>query len=291
MIFLATTQSGKTVSLENVLNFSIHKDEKTPADALHAVFSCDKIPENFTNIKLEGATGTLFWGLVDEIIFTDGESGKLLEIYARSIEALLLDNEAMPQTIFFPSVPLLKHRFLSDLGFSSVISEQNDALSAEFVVHKGSSVYEVLSNFAENYLSTSFHVLDNNTVLFGEKDTMSVYEDDTPEFFEFSRNNYDVCSHMYYKDASTGAYATCFENEKAKGILRIRFAQNSIPPFERFKVYETYHLKFPKLIPLEIDDNFEFYSGEDRVNIKVKNIEYSYEFGKEESEISGVREV
>lgn len=49
----------------------------------------------------------MFRGIVDEQIETISESGIILEINARSLAALLLDNEAMPQSCCLPDMQLL----------------------------------------------------------------------------------------------------------------------------------------------------------------------------------------
>ncbi len=291
MIFTAQTESGKIVKLNSAFKITLNKDEKTPANALHAVFSYAKFPENLVRIKMEQVDEEIFDGIIDEVIFQSGENGKVLEIFARSNEAVLLDNEAMPQTVFLPSTRILYKRFLYDLGYLEIICDDNEAKSAPFVVYKGSSVYEVLNKFATDYLGKEMHVLSKDTVLFGKKENKNVTEKTPPDSFEMERNNYDVCSHMYYKDTNTGVYSTCFKNEKAKGVLRIRYAQNNIPPNERFKVYETYNLVFSKLIVLEIDDEFEFCHEGEKIKIVVKSLQYTLLNGKEETEIRGVREV
>ncbi len=291
MTFTAQTENGKEIILNNAYKITLDKDEKTPANALHVVFSCSKFPENLVRIKMEEDDSEIFDGIVDEVLYQIKDDGKSLEIFARSNEAILLDNEAMPQTVFLPNPPILFKRFLNDLDFKQIICDDNEAKSAPLTVLKGSSVYEVLNKFARDYLGKEMHVLGKDTVIFGQKEQATVFEKTSPESFEMERSNYDLCSHMYYKDTNTGVYSTCFENEKAKGVLRIRYAQSNTPPFERFKVYETYRLLFSKLIALEINDEFEFYHEGEKIKIIIKSLQYTLLNGSEQTEITGVREV
>lgn len=75
----------------------------------------------------------------------------MLEIAARSMAALLLDNEAIPQTYAYPSLPLLFERHGKPYGFTEWEGEPS-GFSVPFTITKGMSEWEVLSLFCSRYL-------------------------------------------------------------------------------------------------------------------------------------------
>ncbi len=60
----------------------------------------------------------VFFGPVDELQRRFSSEGCMLEIVARSMAALLLENEAIPQTYAYPSLPLLFERHGKPYGFT-----------------------------------------------------------------------------------------------------------------------------------------------------------------------------
>lgn len=118
MTFWGVTFSGKRLLLGEPLEASLCYDRDAPADLLRARFPADKLWEELKEAELWEGEKLVFRGLVDEQDTELSSSGLTVELVCRSLEALLLDNEALPETIASPSLPLLEKKLLSPLGLA-----------------------------------------------------------------------------------------------------------------------------------------------------------------------------
>ncbi|MDR1254360.1 MAG: hypothetical protein LBJ95_05060 [Oscillospiraceae bacterium] len=96
----------------------------------------------------------IFSGFVDEQSYLESAAGSFLKITARSLAALLLDNEAHPQIYSHPCLDTLFRKHLAPYGVTSFLGS-NRIFHREFHVHKGMSEWAVLEKFCENYLNVS----------------------------------------------------------------------------------------------------------------------------------------
>lgn len=157
MTYWGTLASGGQMLLgepkEAVLSF----DRDAPADQLKAVFPADRLWEDLTEVcAYEGGRGA-FRGIVDEQNTRLMAEGLFVELICRSREALLLDNEAEPGTLRRPSLEGIRKRLLETLGFESV-SGDGGAVPGELTVEKGTSCWQVLAGFCQDYLGTEPYV-------------------------------------------------------------------------------------------------------------------------------------
>lgn len=154
LTYLFKDVNQKEFLLKNPLNSHIIFSEDAPADSLSAVFSVTgKIPV-LTSVKVENAGELIFQGIIDEQTETLSQNGMLLEIKARSLAALLLDNEACPQIYYSPSFDLLMKRHFNRLGFHQYIGNDNKH-NGELHITKGMSEWKVLKNYCQYFLNTS----------------------------------------------------------------------------------------------------------------------------------------
>lgn len=154
LTYLFKDVNQKEILLKNPLNSYIIFSEDAPADSLSVVFSVTgKIPV-LTSVKVENAGELIFQGIIDEQTETLSENGMLLEIKARSLAALLLDNEACPQIYYSPSFDLLMKRHFNRLGFYQYIGKDNKH-NGELHITKGMSEWQVLKNYCQYFLNTS----------------------------------------------------------------------------------------------------------------------------------------
>lgn len=93
---------------------------------------------------------TLFSGRPDEAAVTEDADGRRLKLIARSIGAVLLDNEALPQTYTTGlSLTELFDEHIRPYGFSTLITDF-DVFFNQYQILKGTSEWEALSNFFRN---------------------------------------------------------------------------------------------------------------------------------------------
>ncbi len=154
MIYIATTLSNEKVDLGPCYGCETSKSREAPADSLNAVFFSDKKHEQYKSIEVYSSENRLFFaGIVDEQKFEVISSGCFLTIKARSIAALLIDNEASPQMYKRPSLDLIFKRHVKPYGFTS-ISGDKSTFSATLEVERGVSEWDVLARFCSTCLNT-----------------------------------------------------------------------------------------------------------------------------------------
>lgn len=90
----------------NPKSVTLIREKNVPADSLDVLFLSGINGIEYAEIAVFDGSKCVFRGIVDEQVETISESGIILEINARSLAALLLDNEAMPQSCCLPDMQL-----------------------------------------------------------------------------------------------------------------------------------------------------------------------------------------
>lgn len=157
MIFWGRTFSGAELFLGEPKEAVLSYDRDAPADLLRAVFPADSLWEELGEVTLYQDGEPVFRGMVDEQNVSLTSAGLTVELVCRSLEGLLLDNEALPETISAPSLPTLEAKLLTPLGLA--LGEGNrDTMHGELTVSKGDSCWTVLADFCSRYLGTEPYV-------------------------------------------------------------------------------------------------------------------------------------
>ena len=154
MTYIATTLSNEKIDLGPAYSCEINKSREAPADSLTAVFFSNKKHAQYKFIEVYTSENNLFFsGIVDEQTFEINNSGCFLKIKSRSKAAILVDNEANPQTYKRPSLELIFHRHIKPYGFTS-ISGNKSTFNATIEVENGMSEWDVLAQFCSSCLHT-----------------------------------------------------------------------------------------------------------------------------------------
>ena len=155
MIYIATTTSGVRQNLGSPYSVQIDKSREAPADSLTAVFFSNKIHPEYKTIEVyeEEASQLFFDGIVDEQKFEVSATGCFLTIKSRSKAAILIDNEATPQTYKRPSLDIIFKRHIMPYGFSAINGEKS-SFNATIEVAKGMSEWDVLELFCSVCLNS-----------------------------------------------------------------------------------------------------------------------------------------
>ncbi len=166
MIFWGVTGAGENYLLGKPKNMSLSYDRDAPADQLQARFPADSIWPELSEITgyLDGSL--VFRGIVDEQNTVLGTDGITIELVCRSLEALLLDNEAKPQTISAPSLITLEERLLKPVGLS-LGGGDRERKRSKFTISKGESCWTALERFCGSFLGTAPYVDLNGLVQCG----------------------------------------------------------------------------------------------------------------------------
>lgn len=153
MIFWGTTLTGDRLLLGEPAEAALSFDQDAPADLLRVKFPADRMWEELREVEMCEKGEPAFRGIVDEQNTELSSTGLTVELVCRSREALLLDNEVMPENILSPSLALLETKLLAPLGLALGAGDA-ERKRGELVISKGESVWTVLERFCREFLGT-----------------------------------------------------------------------------------------------------------------------------------------
>ncbi|MGN1130411.1 MAG: hypothetical protein ACI4Q8_03585, partial [Ruminococcus sp.] len=146
LTFIATDIFGVDVPLPQPLSVTINQEENVPADDLTVVFPFAEGLNELDKILVKDMGVIVFKGVVDEQQAISNKSGAFLRIIARSMAAVLLDNESKPASYINPSVSVIFSRHLEPCGIESYKGD-NLSCVGSFNIPKGSTNWQVLNSF------------------------------------------------------------------------------------------------------------------------------------------------
>ena len=233
LTYILSDINDRKSTMNYPLSVSYVSSEDAPADSLTVVFAVNESIYPIVSIIVENEGKRIFSGLVDSQTEQQTSEGVLLTITARSLECILLDNEALPQTYCMPSMPLIFKRHLEVLGFKKYIGTDK-AFNGEMIISKGMSEWSVLEMFCRRFLKTvpkidCFGVIDVS----GKENDEVVYISDSGKNRCISKkrilNRSCLVSDILARTCISGGYEMPLENTFAQqlGVKRRRYV-NSI---------------------------------------------------------------
>lgn len=218
MTFWGWSQTGQKLFLGQPMEASLSWDRDAPADLLRAKFPADAMWEELREIAGYENGEAVFRGIVDEQNTLLSGEGLTVELVARSMEALLLDNEAQPGVIRSPSLDLLEKRLLKPLGLAVGVGDRGTKPGA-LTVSKGDSCWTVLSGFCREFLGAEPQVgLDGRVNVGGEE---AVFELQEVLSAQVSLLPCKRLSHVWLQSCR-GGYDTLYRSGTA-GVPRTRY--------------------------------------------------------------------
>ena len=234
MIYKAKTIDDKIIDLGTPLEVTLNQAEDIPADDLELKFLCCGKIRELKELYVIKNNKNIFSGIVDAQKVSIDSSGIFLNLISRSKVALLLDNEAIPQTYYVPSLLNIFNRHIKPYGFDFIIGDMR-TFSNEFIVSKGMSEWEVLESFCADYLrvypkinydgtiNATGKFMGNNILFSNVKSGVhysGIYE---------NLNRYEIYSEVDVKATSVDSYSTIVKNDDVinKGISRRRLLNAS----------------------------------------------------------------
>ncbi len=159
---------GKFISPKNVVKTELEQAVDIPADSLEVLFYYEKGFDDLQKvflledgcINIENAVqnkNVLFCGIVDEQRAETNENGEYIRVFARSMAALLIDNECIVQTYKNPSFSILYERHAKPFGISlNRSTADNKGLSSRGLLKlpKGCSHYKAIEKYCDEFLGT-----------------------------------------------------------------------------------------------------------------------------------------
>ena len=218
MIILKTI-GGNTETFKAPLRLIIQSDREAPSDGLEAEFIVSGSIPQLLSVRVLKDEYELFSGEIDEQREITRSGITRLIIRARSIESILLDNEAMPQTYQLPSFGLIFERHFRQLGFSDYIADDK-SYNGELVISKGMSEWNVLSDFCTQFSGTKPFITSDGII--------DISGQNVPDEIFISRScmlsktkKYSRCSlisDIMTRTYPAGSYNMDVKSNKAKGL-------------------------------------------------------------------------
>lgn len=217
MTFWGVLKSGGQMLLGEPEETVLSYDKDAPADLLKAVFPAERLWEELCQVLIYRDGKAAFRGVVDEQNTRLGSDGLSVELVCRSLEGILLDNEAAPQVIRGPSLEILGKKILEPLGFLAIAGDKSRK-RGELTVEKGMSCWTVLENFCRDYLGTVPYVDANWTV---HCESLAAEDRELREVIS-AEVSFLPCKQIseVWKQGYRGGYDTVYRNTRAAGMRR-----------------------------------------------------------------------
>lgn len=163
--FLATDIYEGEINLPAPLSVTINQDVDVPADDMSVTFPFIEGLAELKYISVKENNIVLFSGVVDEQqILSDG-SKAVIKIVARSMAALLLDNESKPVNYTNPSTTVMYEKHLRPSGIEKFSGEEKVHKGFLNVV-KGTTHWQALKSFCSDVYGKIPRVEADGTVNF-----------------------------------------------------------------------------------------------------------------------------
>lgn len=216
--FVLKDINGEECIRSNPLSVTLDSESGVPADSLTVLFLSDGDEAEFSDITVYDGKSCIFRGIVDEQTETVAENGRLLELSARSMAALLLDNEAMPQSCYLPNMRLFMDREFSKLGFTEYVGEDNPK-SGSMSIEKGVSEWSVLERYCDRFLGTYPRVDESGVIHISEIEPEVIFIPNEGDICLLSlkriRRRCRLVSEYRIRTRRGGGYELIIGNEKA----------------------------------------------------------------------------
>lgn len=229
MKFEGITAQGAVCSLGTPLSVHISRDAGAPADELVGEFPWSVLPPLY-RLQVSDGERILFFGPVDVQQEKISPKGAFLRVEGRSLAALLLDNEAVPQTYYSPPFSTVFARHAAPYGFLRYRTPSGTEKIGEFTVTKGTSEWQVFESFCRRAWSASPVLQEGNELTVGgsEENGVLLFGDSVRGMTYLSltrtRREYERISELLVRSAKDGRYTVSLTDEQAlrDGIRRRR---------------------------------------------------------------------
>lgn len=234
MKFEGITAGGTVCSLGTPLSLHISRGAAAPADELVGEFPWIALPALY-RLRVSDGDRIVFFGPVDVQQEQISSHGATLRVEGRSMAALLLDNEAVPQTYYSPPFSTIFARHAAPYGFLTYRVPGSSEKIGEFTVTKGMSEWQVLESFCRRAWGASPILREGAELTVGglENKEMLLFGDGgkglTCLSITRTRREYERISELLVRSAKDGRYTVSLTDEQAlrDGIRRRRCLSTS----------------------------------------------------------------
>lgn len=226
--FVFTDIDNNSVNFSGALSVSINKEEGVPADDMVAVFPYSSVKE-LKSITVYDGDDIVFTGVVDEQIVSVKANLATLKICARSMAALLLDNESVPVSYNYPSKNVVVRNHAELFGIKASDKSPATYFGTQTVA-KGSTNWQALNTFSKNVYGRGVRINECGKLLFSpENQGDCVFSDSNDgivfESIDIKTKRCEEISRVRIKVTNSSGYHSVVENRDAinRGIVRERY--------------------------------------------------------------------
>ena len=221
---LATDIFGDELSLAPA-SLRVRRSTDSPAEGMSGSFPVSSAPREIVRVRVLRGGDQIFEGRPDAQRLTFSQDGMLLTLESRSKGAILLDNEAMPETVHFATTHAMFDRLIGRHGF--ILIAPGHTMLPEFTVRKGLTLWDAFSIFVRR-IHGRLPFVNGDMVMISQTDpgtNIVIGGADLP----FSRLEHDISyynpiSRVFIRD-DEGSYSTFVSNPDTaqRQILRERY--------------------------------------------------------------------
>lgn len=216
-----------------MLTAVMNNDLYVPADDLTVAFPYDKeIIKNADYLTAYKDGELVFTGQIDEIINIKSSASVITSVTARSLAAMLLDNEAEPLTYINPAPEFIYNKHLKPFNIKAGALD-SIPFYGNFKIDKGMTHWQVLKSFCKNRFDSLPRITGGGEVLFeGCSDEEAVkFGTDGIGYYSLRENNKrcELISEVRIKLDEYGGYTGTVtnENEDCRHIERVRYVNTA----------------------------------------------------------------
>jgi len=233
--YYAVYKDGSRHELKGIFSAVTDCDISVPADSLRIIAEYSReTAVNAYRISAEYNGQTVFRGIIDSVISERKGGAETMKICARSMAALLLDNEAEPLDYNNPSVELMYRRHLQPFDISLADGGKN-ALNGRLRINKGMSHWQVVEWFCMLEYGCMPKITASGTAYFQglPKDETVSFGDGDGKTGYFSlterRNPYTLVSEVRVKTAKNRGYRSVVlnSNPDCASVIKQRYVDIS----------------------------------------------------------------
>lgn len=226
-MFEGITAAGAVHRLETPVSVRITRGADAPADEFLGEFAWSKISPLY-RLRVTDGQRMVFYGLVDEQEEVFSQRGAFLRVAGRSMAALLLDNEAVPQTYYSPPFATVFSRHGAPYGFLRCRVPAGGEKIGEFTVTKGMSEWQVLERFCRRAWNADLSVQNGEELVAGAQSggTPLLFGGAGLSYLSLTRTNRacERISEVLVRSARDGVYSVSVTDAQAQrdGVRRRR---------------------------------------------------------------------
>lgn len=218
------TEDLTEIVLGDIISLTINREENVPADDMSVTISFNPGLPDLYSVRLTDDGETVFTGIVDEQFTEADENGAHNKIIARSMAALLLDNESVPKNYNQPSTSVIFKYHIEPLGFKEY-KGANKIAKGIINIPKGSTNWYAVEAFTKKAFGAFPRIESDGTVNFnGVRNDSSIKFSKTDGVdYNSIKENKKICkliSNVRVKLKPDGGYDLNIKNKKVSAAVR-----------------------------------------------------------------------